>query len=183
MMFQKEMKTLVVTVLALGVSACGFTPLYQESEANFRESLAGISVQPISEPANVGYQLEQELAKRVTSEKGVQYDLKIDLKETKQSVALTSADRTTRFNYVLTAKYVLTDVATGEKYNNSKYVVTSYGVVPSHYASLVGEEDATRKAAIELANKIELDLVLYFKSGYQTPEEVPVEDFDPLDPQ
>ena len=168
-------RTGIIAAYSLLVAACGFTPLYEERGEDFQSALSGISLQPIPEPAGVGFQLQNEMSERIGVSNGAKYDLTVSLSERRQAIGITSTDRTTRYNYTLLANYTLTDLASGEKFSNQKFVVTSYGLVESHYASLVGEEDAIRKAVIDMADKIELDMVLYFKRGFLSPAETPVE--------
>ena len=157
--------SLTILILAPALSACGFTPLYADRDLNLTEALSGISVARIVEPADAGFILEKELRDRFATAGTARYDLKVDLRERRSTLAVTREANIVRNNYTLTANYTLTNRTTGEKYTNSRFAVTGYGIVPSQYASLVGQEDAIRKAAIDVAEQIELDLVLYLKGS------------------
>ena len=69
----------------------------------------------------------------------------------------------TRYNYTLTASYTLTDTS------NEKVIkkgldssLTAYNVVQSPYATLIAQKDAQRRAGDELAERIRLDLGVFF---------------------
>ncbi len=159
----------VATILGLSLmlpllAGCGFTPIYADSDRTLTTSLASIALVPIRSPEQASYVLENELRDFISNDAGTpQYDLEVVLKERRKSVAVTSQAQTARFEYNLEGEYTLTNRETGKKYRNEKSAVTSYGIVKSQYASYVGQEDAIRKAAITLADKMETDLVLYFK--------------------
>ncbi len=166
-MLKKSMQSMATVAALLSIlpllSACGFTPLYADSDEALSRSLTAINVMPISQPEFAGYVLENEIRDFVKSGTTPRYDLAVQLKERRKSAAVTSDAQTARFEYVLTGKYTLTDLETGKRYRNEKSAITSYGSVTSQYASYVGQEDAIRKAAIKLADKMETDLVFYFK--------------------
>ncbi len=145
------------------LSACGFTPLYADTDQSINNSFAAIRINPIRDPEQASYVLESQLRDFISSTASARYDLAVTLREKRRSVAVTSQAQTQRFEYTLEAKYVLTELQTGKRYQNEKSAITSYGIVPSQYASQVGREDAILKAGVKLADKIETDLVLYFK--------------------
>lgn len=156
---------LLSTLFALTclLSACGFSPLYADKNLNLTSNLASINIARIAEPATAGYILENELKDRFASAGTARYDLNIKLTERRTSLAVTGDANIVRSNYTLTAKYEIIEKATGKVYENTKFSITGYGIVPSQYASLVGQEDAIRKTAINLAEQIELDLVLFLR--------------------
>lgn len=154
---------LLIAATAPALSACGFTPLYADNDQSLTRALAEINVLPIRQPELASYVLESEMKDFTSSTARTRYDLSVELEERRQSVAVTSQAQVARFEYRLTAVYTLLDNDSGKRYRNSKSVVTSYGIVASQYSSLVGQEDAIRKAAVELAQVIETDLVFYFR--------------------
>lgn len=160
-----NMKTVFVTaLLALGLSGCGFTPIYAERDGNILAGMSSIRMAPVLVPERAGYAFQTAMAERLQNDGSAKYDLDLELKERRTSLAVTRAEDTIRYSYELTAKYTITDRESGETYKNEKTARASYGVVASQYASLVGEEDAVRKAAQDLADQVELDLVLYLKN-------------------
>ncbi|WP_306251964.1 LPS assembly lipoprotein LptE [Parvularcula sp. IMCC14364] len=166
-MIRKHLKMIctsaALVISAPFLSACGFTPLYADNDQELTRSLAEVNILPIREPETASYVLENELRDFSSRTAATRYDLQVGLRENRKSVSVTGNAQTARFEYTLLGTYTLTDNETGQRYRNSKSVITSYGIVPSQYASLVAQEDASRKAAIELAQQIEFDLVFYFK--------------------
>lgn len=151
-------------LVAALLTACGFQPIYADRSGNIQSALAGVEVTPITDPPRVGYQLQQELDQRFGEGEETRYALDIRLSERRDAVAVTRSADTVRFNYELRARYTLRDTRTGEEYEGRKETFASYGIVSSQYSSLVAQEDAIRKAAIDLADQIELDLVLYLRN-------------------
>ncbi|MCI5044529.1 MAG: LPS assembly lipoprotein LptE [Aquisalinus sp.] len=175
-----------ITTLLLSVpllSACGFTPLYADNDQELTRSLAAVNILPIRQPETASYVLENELRDFTSRTAITRYDLSVNLRERRRSVAVTGNAQTARFEYTLSAGYTLSDNQTGQRYRNAKSVVTSYGIVPSQYASLVAQEDAIRKAAIELAQQIEFDLVFYFKGQIEGTQIEAGEEFEAQDEQ
>ncbi len=186
-MLRKQLKQAIIApifLLALPLlSACGFTPLYADNDQELTRSLAQVNILPIRQPETASFVLENELRDLTSRTATTRYDLAVNLRERRRSVAVTGDAQTARFEYTLTAGYTLSDNETGQRYRNAKSVVTSYGIVPSQYASLVAQEDAIRKAAIELAQQIEFDLVFYFKGQIEGTQIEAGEEFEEQDEQ
>ena len=145
------------------LSSCGFQPIYADSDRVLSTTLNQIEVLPILTPELASYVLENEIGNSISAMGGRKYTLEVKLKDRRRSAAVTSTAQTARFEYTLNGVYTLTNLEDGKKYRNEKTAVTSYGIVTSQYASKVAQEDAIRKAAIQLADQMETDLVLYFK--------------------
>lgn len=155
-----------IAALALPLSGCGFTPLYAtDGPTTIVPELAEVSLVDLSGPNGVSRQFQQAFADvlpNALSNDG-RYALAIELKEQRRAIAVTVSANTRRFDYYLFGNYVLTDKTTSKTRKRRLESIVSYGVVESQYASLVGREDAERRAAKELARKIELDIALYLK--------------------
>ncbi len=144
------------------LSACGFTPLYGELEngSTLQDRLAKIAIVDITEPATTGYMFQRELKKRFGEERAAEFDLKVNLKESRVSVAVTGEANTNRFSYTLRASYKLVHRETEKTFTGSLSATNGYGIVPSQYSSLVGEEQARRKSIEDLAGQLEMELIL-----------------------
>lgn len=148
---------------AFSLWGCGFAPLYGETDGGgVANALRGIEVGRLSGPASARRFVGQELGDRLPADSTERrYRLDLTLADSRRAVAVTVSSATTRFDYELKARYALTDLVTGDVHRATIEAISSYGVVENQYASLVGREDSIRRASVELARKIELDLALY----------------------
>ena len=151
--------------IALGLcvllAACGFRPLY--GDVHLSPRLASIFVEPIAE--STGYELRNSLIDLLGSngeDSGKAYRLTITLTDTNQGVALQNDATITRYNDSLTANYVLMDAKGEELRRGSLTSLSSYNVAASPYATLVARQDSDKRAAQDLAQRIGLELGVYF---------------------
>lgn len=158
---------LIFSLLALNlVTACGFQPLYgeQTQNANVSGKLAATYILPID--GRDGQIVRNELLDLITP-KGIPataaYRLSIRLGERKQRLAIDQDDSTNRFNLTLTAKYTL--LASNGKdviYKGSAQSIASYNIVTSDFANLSAEQNARKRSALVLAEKIHRQVSTYF---------------------
>lgn len=152
--------TLLIALLPL-LAGCGFHPLY--GDARLEPQLASIFVEPVAE--RDGYELRNTLINLLASNGesgGKAYRLKLNLTETNQGVALQNDATITRYNDTLTVSYVLSDAKGAEITHGTQTSLASYNTVNSPYATLAGQQDADKRAAEEIAERIRLDLGVYF---------------------
>jgi len=150
---------------AIALSACGFRPLYATGEQGFEGSdLSDIRLTTVRGGGDSRYPLEEALRSNLPNAKGdARYEVAVQLRERRQAVAVRTDNTTQRFNYLLTASIQYVDKETGERRLQNLQSTTSFGVVSSQYASLIGREDAARRAGIDLARQIQTDMALYVK--------------------
>lgn len=152
-------------------SACGFHPLYGShgGDPGASRIFSSVYVEPIAEDA--GYELRNSLIDLLDTTgqtRDPRYRLKIELKDQLQGAALQNDASITRYNYTLTADYTLTDSTTGNVVTHGEVSsLDAYNVVASPYATLVAQKDAQRRAGDELAERIRLDLGVYFAKAPQ----------------
>jgi LPS-assembly lipoprotein len=152
---------LLLTALLPLLAGCGFHPLY--GDARLEPQLASIYVEPVAE--RDGYELRNTLINLLASNGesgGKAYRLKLNLTETNQGVALQNDATITRYNDTLTVSYVLSDAKGTEITHGTQTSLASYNTVNSPYATLAGQQDADKRAAEEIAERIRLDLGVYF---------------------
>ncbi|GGD14850.1 LPS assembly lipoprotein LptE [Aquisalinus flavus] len=158
------LKASAALALAAMTAACGFSPLYAERGAGLQASLSGIDITRIESETDAGYLLQSELQRRFRTGAAASHGLDIELDEKTLSEAITRQATTVQFTIRLIANYELRDVDGTVVLRDSAQAVTSYGAVPSQYATLVAREEAIRVASQMLADDIEIDLVLHFKN-------------------
>jgi LPS-assembly lipoprotein len=151
--------TLVACVLLAG---CGFHPMYGHS--NLAPEMASIFVEPIAD--RDGYELRNTLIDLLQSDgqsAGKAYRLKIVLNENSQGIALQNDATITRYNTTIDARYTLSDARGNLMTTGTQTELSAYNVVNSPYASLVAQQDSTKRAAQDIAQRIQLDLGVWFR--------------------
>ena len=151
-----------LATLALAVLVgCGFHPMYGPS---LSPSLSSIYVEPIAE--RDGYELRNSLIDLLGSNgetRGKRYRLAITLIESNQGVALRNDAAITRYNDTLAASFVLTDMNGAKITEGTQSGLTAYNVTSSPYATLAAQQDADKRAAQDIAERIRLDLAAFFR--------------------
>ncbi|HWM60924.1 MAG TPA: LPS assembly lipoprotein LptE, partial [Rhizomicrobium sp.] len=94
---------------------------------------------------------------------GKAYHLKITLNESQQGIALQNDATITRYNNTLDARYTLSDAQGNVLTTGTQKELSAYNVVTSPYATLVAEQDASKRAAQDVAERIHLDLGVWFR--------------------
>ena len=144
------------------LAACGFRPLYGHS--NLAPEMASIFVEPIAD--RDGYELRNTLIDLLQSDgesAGKAYRLKIVLNENSQGIALQNDATITRYNTTIDARYTLSDARGNMLTTGTQTELSAYNVVNSPYATLVAQQDSTKRAAQDIAQRIQLDLGVWFR--------------------
>ena len=155
------MRKLAAATLCVLLGGCGFHPMYGSSLA---PQLSSIYVEPI--PERDGYELRNTLIDLLQSDgvaEGKTYRLKVTLNETQQGIALQNDATITRYNNTIDARYTLTDARGDVLTTGSQTELSAYNVVQSPYATLMAEQDASKRAAQDVAERIHLDLGVWFR--------------------
>ena len=167
------------------LSGCGFHPLYGGVNAAMQETLSHIYVEPI--PDRIGYELRDQMIDLLDSSgsaSGASYRLKMELTQTSQGIALQNAPTTgqqstvvTRYNDTIKVTYTLTDMSGKVVTSGVETALSTYNVLPSgnstlpphnplypnaNYGTLAAQLDADKRAAQDIAERIRLDLNVYF---------------------
>ncbi|MDB5477507.1 MAG: hypothetical protein JWM96_2 [Alphaproteobacteria bacterium] len=144
--------------LALSLTACGFHPLYQNTNtfAGQETVLNDIEITDIS--GVNGLDLRNNLIDRFYNNgrpDNACYTLNIMLEELGRNIVIQKNDTTTRAQLVLRANYRLLDNETRQEVDSGTIrAVSSYNLLPSHYTTLVTQSDARDMAVRELADKM-----------------------------
>ena len=131
------------------------------------ETLSSIYVEPM--PERLGYELRNtmiDLLDGPGTASGAAYRLKLALSETTQGIALQNDATITRYNDTLTVSYELSDMAGHVLTKGTETGLSAYNVLPSssnaNYGTLAAQQDADKRAAQDIAERIRLDLNVYF---------------------
>lgn len=159
-------------VACLLLAACGFQPLYGETESqddlSTEELLEFVRVPPIKD--RVGQLVRIELTNRMTPTRPVPkplYSLAITLSESTAGLAVQKDASATRANLTIAASFELRQIGTGERLTGgSVRSVNSYDILLSDFATLAAETDARERGAKDLADGI-VDRLAIFLSRAQ----------------
>ncbi len=169
----KTPSLLAALALALMAGGCGFHPLYGSGATSgaLARNFSGIYVEPISDltVANTGYDLRNTLIDVLDANQGApRYRLTLTLGETTQGIALQNDATITRYNDTLTVTYTLADATSGAVLTKgTESGLSAYNVVQSPYASLAAQQDADKRVAKDIAERIRIDIGVYF-DGHRT---------------
>ena len=161
----------IAAAACLLLAACGFQPLYGEREqtAATDDLLKLVTVPPIAD--RVGQLVRIELTNRLTPTRPVPepvYQLRVRLNESKSNLAVRKDSTATRANLTVTATYELLRLSDQARLTDgSVRSVNSYDIVNSDFATLSAEQDARRRAAIDVADGIVDRLAIFLSRGRQ----------------
>ncbi len=170
------MKRAALVPLALTLAACGFHPLYGGLNADMQVRLSTIFVEPVED--RIGYELRNRMIDLLDgpgTPRGAAYHLKLDLTQTTQGIALQTDTTITRYNDTIKVTYTLTDLSGKLVTSGTETGLSSYNVLPSgpppsglgqrsnaNYGTLAAQQDADKRAAEDIAERIRLDLNVFF---------------------
>lgn len=165
-MFRILKTGLVVAVFSL-LSGCGFTPVYSgASGAKVKFDLSSVSIEPIKD--RIGQRLRNHLIDIINPAgrpSKAEYSLSIDLKESKQTLAVQKTEIATRANLSFTARFGLTRRGQSDTLLNGQSTsVTSYNILSSEFATLVAERNARDRAVRELSIEIANQLAIFLRA-------------------
>jgi len=152
--------------IVAALAGCGFEPLYGSHEGRVvREDLSQVRIGLIEN--REGQILRNELTTLMhpTGPAPAQpYELTVRLTASKQSLAVSKTKFSTRYNYVLTAAYVLSDQANALRpFSDSSTLTGSYDVVRSDFATVANESDVRDRLLREMARVIATRISAHFR--------------------
>lgn len=163
-----------VLILAFALSACGFQPLYEAggSSSVMQAHLANVAVGPI--PDRLGQVMRNRLVSRLNSEGSPDFTLEVVLEQTSENFGVRPDTATTQEQITLVANIRLVSEDSGEPvFGESFRARTSFDLVLSDFATVTQREDAARRLALELAERIHRRLALHFANTDGKPEKAP----------
>ncbi len=161
-------------LLAPVLAGCGFHPLYGVPNmpgGSMQNTLRAIYVEPV--PERLGYQMRNSLIDRLDGQSeagGARYHLKVTLTTKSEAIGVQSQTTTggitqtaiTRYNDTLRAEFELTDAGGAVITKGIETGLSAYNVLSSPYATLAVQQDADRRAAEDIADRIRIDLAVWF---------------------
>ena len=150
-------------LMAAFVAACGFRPLYStSSNANVIGGFEQVRV--VAPSDRVGRALQFNVEDLLGAGKqAAKYKLELYPRLEESGLAVQADADITRKNLSLVTRFVLTDIASGEKvYESTSFSIASYNRVDSEYANIIARRDAEERSARNVAQDIRLQLGIYF---------------------
>ncbi len=152
-------------VSTFALSGCaGFQPLYAQPEVV--RNLAAIQVQAPN--GRTGYLMRQHLDDSFAKDHGVTptYAMDLSIGEARYPRGVRIDNVATRYEYVLTASYVLREIKTQAVAKRGQVrVELTYDSADQPYASIAAQQDAQDRAADEAARRIEVELAVWLANG------------------
>jgi LPS-assembly lipoprotein len=154
----------VLAAAALGLSACGFTPLYAQRDTV--TNLAHVDV--IAPEGRTGFLIREHLDDYLAKDRGAQpsYQMTLALAETRYPRGVRVDNVATRYEYVLTADYALVSLPSRELAKRGRvHVEITYSSADQPYAAVAAQQDAADRAADEAARRIQVELAAWMATG------------------
>ena len=155
---------LAVSVACLALAGCGFTPLY--AAPGVVSSLGSIDV--AAPQGRAGFLLRQHLDDSLGRNPGAPatYRLQLKLAEARFPRGIRTDNVATRYEYVISADYTLTSLASGAIAKKGHVrVELTYDSADQPYASIAAQQDAEDRATEETARRIQLELATWMATG------------------
>jgi LPS-assembly lipoprotein len=169
-----RLSTLLVAAL-LGLSACGFEPLYgdQDNGVATEDLLSRVFVPPIAD--RLGQLVRIELTNRLTPRPAQDplYVVTVEVNESRQGLAVRRDDSATRANLILNVQFVLTRFSSSDPLLSGQIQSTNgFDILVSDFATLAAEKGARRRGARDIADGI-VDRLSLFLSRPNAPTAAP----------
>jgi LPS-assembly lipoprotein len=156
----KTLPAALLAVVALGLSACGFTPLYGPQAVT--KGLGSIEV--VAADGRAGYLLREKLDDALARDASLPptHRLVYTVNEQRYARGVRVDNVANRYELNLTANWRLIDVTTGQPVRTgSTSAAVTYDSADQPYASISAQQDSQERAAAEVARKIQLDLATW----------------------
>jgi LPS-assembly lipoprotein len=158
--WRSPLAAVALAAAALGLSGCGFTPLY--ATPGVASSLRGVQV--VAPEGRTGYLIREHLDDALARNSGVAptYRMELQLAEQRYPRGLRVDNVATRYEYVLTAAYSLVHLPSGAPAKTGRVrVQLTYDSADQPYASIAAQQDVADRAAEEAARRLQLELAAW----------------------
>jgi len=154
---------LALLALMLGLSGCGFTPLYGDAGAG--SSLSRIAVSTPDD--RLGYRLREQLDDALArdSSQPPLWRLETVVEQSRRPLGRRIDDTATRYELTVRGAWTLTPVTGGTPLGGVEVVTTTYAAADQPYAAIAAQQDGEDRAAASLARRIRLSLLRALSAG------------------
>lgn len=154
----------VLIAASVVLSACGFQPLY--AQQGVTSNLASVDV--VAPEGRAGYLLGEHLddAFGRNLDAAPAYRMHLVVRESRYPRGVRIDNVATRYEYVMTASYVLNALPSGAVAKRGVVrVELTYDSADQPYAAITAQQDAQDRAADEAARKIQLEVAAWLATG------------------
>ena len=151
MLLFNRRKFLTLATAPLALSACGFAPVYTEGSA--AQQMHGRITLGDFEGLS-GFQMREQFETRLGIATAATHRLDVSLTVDREGVAITQDGSITRYNLSGIATFSITHLGAGIVFQDTVTAFTAYNATASAYATRVAEQDAHRRMAVTIAEKI-----------------------------
>jgi LPS-assembly lipoprotein len=155
---------LAATLASLALAGCGFTPLY--AAPTVVSNLASIDVE--APQGRAGFLMRQHLDDAFAHNHTgpAAYKMQLSLSEVRSPRGIRTDNVATRYEFVLTANYVLASQPSGAIAKKGRVEVElTYDSADQPFASIAAQQDAEDRATEEAARRIQLELAAWMATG------------------
>jgi len=158
----------VVALGLIGLAGCGFRPLYGERSAASvtAPELAAIQIDiiPNREGQLVRNNLLDKMRPRGAAPREL-YRLSVGIGIGRESFGIRTDETATRGSLTMNATYTLSDLATGDLLlTATSRAVSSYNILDSDFATVISENDAIRRTAVDLSEEIKTRVAIFLST-------------------
>ena len=152
-----RLRTITIAMAALGLSACGFTPLYGDVAGS--PALTRIAVSTPDD--RLGYRLREQLEDALAWDRSATplYRLQTQVEQERRPLGRRIDDTASRYELTVRAAWTLTPVAGGDTLAGVETSILTYAAADQPYAAIAAQQDGEDRAASELARLIRLDIL------------------------
>jgi LPS-assembly lipoprotein len=151
-------RALLLTLAALTLCGCGFTPLY--GSQGVAPALSAVEV--VAPPGRAGFLLREHLDDALgRGAAAPAYRLTMNMVENRYPRGVRVDNVANRYELVLVIDYTLTAVGGGPVKTGRVQSAVTYDSADQPYASIAAEQDGQDRAAAEAARQIQLDLAAW----------------------
>ena len=149
-MSSSDRRTLILSLAALSLAACGFEPVYAPGTgASTLVGRTGFDT-PVNEDT---FDLVRQLERRLGRADSAQFTLSVTPRVIEESLAIVGSQDITRFNLIGVANYALRDSGTGEVLlSGTVDTFTSYSASGNTASTVAARRDARNRLMISLAD-------------------------------
>lgn len=159
------MASLALLVSGLGLTACGFRPLYGErAGGSAAAELAAVQIGVASD--RLGQILRNDLIERLSplgEPTSPRYSLQATLSESNAALAIQQDTAITRYDHRIDVSFLVLDLSTGVVvFRGQSRAIGGYDAVRSDFATLTAQQDAARRTVREVAEDVRSQLAAFF---------------------
>lgn len=156
-----------ISLTALTLSACGFTPVHQSVSGSGSQlqdiEVTAIKTNDIAEN-QAGFIMTQRLRDRMGNGGAApQYRLEITPDYSRRRIGITDDDVASRYDITVRAKYRLIDTKSGSAVHRGNISsINSFGATTGPFGVITADSVGIEQASQETADRVIRDLALYF---------------------